>query len=476
MNPNLSDPENGYPGNIRKSENAHALNVLIGIGVLGALFTSIWIFGGFSSNEQTKLLTNPRGYNFRLFSGVSIALEGKMVAMIALAFGAGIVAFLKSPKRTEKPSRIDLYIRRQIWLIVLGVLNAIILFWTNDILFHLGIMGILLFSFFRISVKGLAIASIVTLLFFSGKLFWNYADHKTAHSKYLVVIAKEKKIKADSAAIAKTDTAKARAHMKKDTLTKKQTEEKGAWEGIVKSMKYDSTKDKGNIKAMREESFGKIYNHLLGGTQAREAQWFYRQGIWDLASMMFIGMALFGFGFFSGRLKTSQYLLIAVTGITAGILLGWYRFYFQIEVVRDYEKYVTNHFLPFNVFFPFEQWFMTIGYAGAVRGLMNAGAFRKIFNGFSSVGRLGLTNYFLQTIICSTFFTGLGMGYFARLTQQQLYLFVLEVTIVQIVLAVLWVRKFEEGPVEWLWRCLTYGKVLPIKRKESSAVPTVIAS
>jgi uncharacterized protein len=57
------------------------------------------------------------------------------------------------------------------------------------------------------------------------------------------------------------------------------------------------------------------------------------------------------------------------------------------------------------------------------------------------------------------------MGYFGKLDQYQLYFVVVEIWIIQIVFSVFWLRRFREGPVEWIWRCLTYGKWFGLKRK-----------
>ena len=459
--------------------NIYSLNTLLGAGVLGALLISIWVFGGFTSNMQTGLLSSPKGFNFRLYSTMSLLFEGKMTALIAIAFGAGIVLFFRKSNEPGKPSRADLFIRRQIWMIILGLLNAIIFLWTQDVLFHLGVMGILVFAFFRASNRNLILASVLTTMIFTGKHYWNYADNKVAYKKYLAVVAVEKKIKQDSIANAarKDTTAAAKLALKNDTLTRDQKNDKQAWEGIVKSVKYDPKKDEGSIKAMGKHDYGKIYDHLLPVTQSREAQWTYQMGIWDLASMIFLGMALLGYGFFSARRSTLQYLLIAFVAIGVGLLLGWYRFYFHIESIRDYQKFVINHALPFNMFFSFEQGFMALGYTSGIMGLMRAGFFKTVLRSLSSVGQLAITNYILQSIACTLFFTGFGMGYFGKLDQHQLYFVVVEIWIFQVVFSVYWMRHFQEGPIEWLWRCLTYGKWLPLRRQlQSIDKPSAIAS
>jgi uncharacterized protein len=207
--------------------------------------------------------------------------------------------------------------------------------------------------------------------------------------------------------------------------------------------------------------------------QQREAQWTYRFGIWDLGSMIFLGMALFKFGFFTGRFSRRKFLMIGLAGITIGLLLGWFRLHYQQYSLFDYGKYISNHWLPYNIFFPFERAFMTLGYIGLVMFFLHAAVLKLVWRGFSNVGQLALTNYLMQSIICALFFTGVGMGYFGRLNQYQLYFFAAEICIVQIIFSTLWLRVFYIGPAEWLWRSLYYGKRLPFKKRKIETIETI---
>ncbi len=246
------------------SPRIQALDVLRAIALLGGLLVSIWLFGGFTNNKQLQLLLNPHGKNYILYSIVVLLFQGKMLALISLVFGAGMVLYLNQENKRSAQVAADLFIKRQMWLLGFGLLNALLFLWTDDVLFHLAIMGILLFPFVRLSSRGLLIASIVATAIFCGKNYWKYADDKKTYNKYLAVTAFEKKLKRDSIASAqKTVQAKEQKNIttvpvKKDSLSKQQKADKQAWEGILKNMKYDPKKDDGENKEMQTTSFGDL--------------------------------------------------------------------------------------------------------------------------------------------------------------------------------------------------------------------------
>ena len=443
------------------------LDTLRGLSLLGALFISIWAFGGFSTTQQNELLVQSKGGNYRLWGAVELMFAGKMRALICIVFGAGMVIFLSRKSSPGDVAAPDLFMRRQMWLMGFGLINALLLLWPVDLLFHLGVIGILLFPFVRMNARGLWITAIVVTLVYAGKSYWNYSEDRSAYAKYTAVIAYEKKLSKDSLEASKKKVPL--KEQKKDSLSAKQKEDKAAWEGILKQHTHDpKNKDEG-VKQMRNASFAKIWNHLVQAVQAREARWTYQTGVWDMAGMMLLGMALFKNRFFEPGQPRSRYLMIAIGCIAIGLLCGWYRLQFQQYALRDFTKYVIANWSPDNLLFPLERAFMATGYAAGVLLLMRAGLLTFLWSAFASVGRMALSNYLLQSIICTILFTGVGMGYFGRLQQYQLYLVVAEICIVQIVFSILWLRYFTYGPAEWMLRSLVNWKRLPNKLHESEA-------
>lgn len=119
----------------------------------------------------------------------------------------------------------------------------------------------------------------------------------------------------------------------------------------------------------------------------------------------------------------------------------------------------------FYFFSQFNYWgsvLMAIGYVGFVMVLVKLNSTSWISNRLSEVGKMALTNYLMQSIICTTLFYGHGLKLFADLDRSMLALIVLVIWVFQIAFSHLWLNYFRQGPFEWLWRSLTYGKLQAI--------------
>jgi len=79
------------------------------------------------------------------------------------------------------------------------------------------------------------------------------------------------------------------------------------------------------------------------------------------------------------------------------------------------------------------------------------------------VGRTALTNYLGQSLLCTLIFYGHGLGLFGQVERYQQLLIVLGVWTMEILVSVLWLRQFRYGPMEWLWRSLTYLRLQPLR-------------
>ncbi len=240
---------------------------------------------------------------------------------------------------------------------------------------------------------------------------------KTAYQKYIAVTGVEKKFKQDSTTRAiknNADSTKVAADpvalkairlkiklsdslaKKKDTLTSKQAEEKEAWKGLVKNLKYDSAKSAAQNKTMRG-SYSKIWSSQNPRIQRAESYGLYSIGVWNIGSMMLWGMALLGVGFFSGRLSAAKHLVIGLLLVAAGLILAYFRLCDTHSRIIDYAKFVQDHAIPYNQFLPLEQLLMATGYASLIMWWVLLGVLGWTGQLLAAVGRMALTNYILQT-------------------------------------------------------------------------------
>lgn len=88
----------------------------------------------------------------------------------------------------------------------------------------------------------------------------------------------------------------------------------------------------------------------------------------------------------------------------------------------------------------------------------------KTLSPLGDVGRIALTNYLLQSIIATTVFYGYGLGLFGRVGPALGIILTFFIFILQVYFSRYWMKHYHFGPMEWLWRTLTYGKLQPFKR------------
>jgi len=106
---------------------------------------------------------------------------------------------------------------------------------------------------------------------------------------------------------------------------------------------------------------------------------------------------------------------------------------------------------------------LCLGYASAVTLSFLKNPTRKIYGYFSKVGRMALTNYLTQSLVVTFLAYGWGLGLVLKLNGFQVLGISFLLYVAQVILSGLWLSKFKYGPLEWVWRCITYWKVLPIK-------------
>jgi uncharacterized protein len=89
---------------------------------------------------------------------------------------------------------------------------------------------------------------------------------------------------------------------------------------------------------------------------------------------------------------------------------------------------------------------------------------KKALKPLQYAGKMALTNYLMQSFIGLVLFSSVGFSLYETMSPSSTFLVAVLVFILQVFLSKFWLRYFQFGPLEWLWRCLTYRKLFKLKR------------
>lgn len=112
---------------------------------------------------------------------------------------------------------------------------------------------------------------------------------------------------------------------------------------------------------------------------------------------------------------------------------------------------------------------LALGYAAGIVVLAQSSRFRPLVEPLGPVGRVALTAYLTQTLVFTTVFYGYGLGQAFRLGPAAVTAMALAIFAAQVIACSWWVRRFRFGPVEWLWRALTYLRIPPMRGRADGA-------
>jgi uncharacterized protein len=171
----------------------------------------------------------------------------------------------------------------------------------------------------------------------------------------------------------------------------------------------------------------------------------------DALALMFVGAALVKWGVIQGDRPKAFYLALAAIGYLVGI---------SLNIAEAWPVWSSQFKAPI-VFAPLTHQVsriaVTFGHLGLILLVFGTSVGRRVLHPFAAVGRLALSNYILQTLICQwLLFPGFGLGLFGRFGLARLWMIVLGVSVVQIIASVLYLRRFQMGPLEWVLRRLSY--------------------
>lgn len=404
-------PGNGpavQPMPLVKEDRIGTIDMVRGFALCGILLMNIL---GFSTDGSMfrQVMEGPHtNADYITIGAISTFFEGTMRGLFSMLFGAGMILFtLNKHERSTGPRVADYYYRRLLWLVLFGVFNAFVLLWEGDILFYYGLTGMLLYPFRKSAPKLLIALGLLCFVINSARGYWDFADLKGKRIAYLEAVTAEKE------------------HQK---LTSKQEEAKATWEEMEKGFKPDTARSNKNIRKM-QSGYSTIFNYFIPMNSNGEA-WGMYYGIWDFMGMMLVGMGLFYLGFFSNKLSTSTYLMILLLGYIVGTTIGYIVFRDQ-QPETNFTKYIDAYRVPHWVLYDLRRLLISCGHAALLMLVYRSKIAPWLMRAFANVGQMAFTNYLMQSIMCTLFFYGYGLGYYNKLRIHEVYYVVFAVWVIQ---------------------------------------------
>jgi uncharacterized protein len=402
-------------GPVKEPDRILAIDALRGVAALGILAMNIQYFSQVSAAYLNPMLI---GFHSRADSWIWLVnhelFDQKMMTIFSLLYGAGIV-LLTSRIETKGCNSTPIFLRRSLWLMLFGLIHAYLL-WSGDILFSYAICGLVTYPFRKWQWKRLlvlgflavSVSSVVYLLYVSSMISWP-ADKVEALERELW-------------------------HPTQQQIADQVAAYRGGW-----------------LDQMPER---------IAEAKLLEIQGLLYLTLWRSGGLMLIGMALYKLGVLTGSLSVSTYRRLGILGLALGIPIISY------GVFRDFAEHWNMKYALF-IGTQFNYWGslgVALTWICAVMLVCKTPSLKPFAGHIALVGRMAFSNYILETLICTTIFYGHGFAMFGRYDRKQGVAVVLCTWIALYFFSQVWMRYFFLGPLEWLWRSLTYWKRQPFRR------------
>ena len=421
---------------LKSSDRIQSLDIMRGVVLLGILIMNINGMGLAGAYGDPTVSGGATGWNLTTWITANFAFEGTMRALFSLLFGVGMFIFMdRLEKKRAGIDAANIYFRRLMWLLVFGLIHGYLLLWTGEILYQYALMGFLVFSFRNLPPIKL---TFVAVLLFSIGALWNYADYR-----------KDIKFGEDVALI---ETYK----LEGKTLSRDLQEVAVKWE----NMEWErSPEGIAEYNTNMRKGYLDVVVFLAPENQHYDENWPYRYDLWDVLSMMLLGIALFKWKILSAEKSYKFYAIMAALGYLIGLSIN----YHEIHSIMESDFSLLS-FSKANITYDLGRVPVAIGHVGAIMLFCKLPLLKWLKGSLAAVGKMALTNYVMHSVFAMFIFTGAGFGLFGTLQRFELLYIVFAIWIFQLIASPIWLKYYQYGPLEWIWRNLSYLKKHPFKK------------
>lgn len=399
---------------VQAKERIQSLDILRGIAILGILIMNIQSFA-----MPGAAYLNPTAYgdleglNRWVWILSHIFADQKFMTIFSILFGAGVILVTdKAVAKTGKSA--GLHYKRTFWLLVIGLLHAHLI-WYGDILVAYALCALFVYLFRKMKPKklfiiGIVIISVHTLIYVFFGLSIPFMPPEAAQEISSGWMPSPELINEEVAAITGTLSQQISA-----------------------------------VSAAALEMQTLVFFIVM---------------MWRAGGLMLVGMALYKWGVLSAEKSTGFY----TKGLIISSLIG-----FPVIILGLVKNFDANWSFEYSMFLgsQFNYWgslFVGCAYICAIMLFCKSSIFPRLKERFAAVGQMALTNYIAQSVICVLLFFGIGFGLFGQIDRTGQILIVLGVWLLQVFWSKPWLSAYKFGPLEWVWRSLTYWSKQPMKK------------
>jgi len=418
---------------VRSEDRILTIDVLRGFALLGILLMNILSFSMPAAAEANpNVMGGTADLNWWAWFLQIVVFDGKMRAIFSLLFGAGVVLLTSR----EGSDTADIYYRRNLWLMLFGMIHAYFL-WIGDILYYYALSSLILYPLRKLSARTLIGIGLLLIAIMSGVGVYEASQLPVLRDKAVAAQKLEK------------DGGK---------LTDEQKKDKEQWEGRNRDWLPEPEKIAKDVEAYRGNYAANFIRRM-----ATVGEWhsgpYYSPGSWDVLSFLLLGMGLYKAGVLTGDRGVGFYAkLLAVgygLGLTLNAMLAWRMAAANWEIFTSWYAFG---------FYQLGRVLVALGHVALLVLIVKAGRMVWLTSRLAAVGQMAFSNYILDTLICTTiFYGGYGFGWYGKLERHQLYYIVAAIWMVQLIVSPIWLRHYRFGPLEWAWRSLTYWERQPFR-------------
>ncbi|QOR67499.1 DUF418 domain-containing protein [Cytobacillus suaedae] len=387
---------------IQGKERIQSIDIIRGLAILGIFLVNMAAF------NSPVLYMGPDWWTDKLDlwtkDFINLFAQASFYTMFSFLFGFGVMIFKE--RIIEKGfSFPKLYFRRLFVLLIIGSIHAF-LFWHGDILITYAIIGVIFFLFHKVKPITLLVWSLVLIII------------PTVLMTGLLLLAL-------------------------------------LFEPSALTLPYDDKMSEQSMEVYSTGTFAEI-------TSQRFQDWYMVNGPFNFPFMLVTLLPMFLLGALAAKVKwfskvdehIKSIKIVWVITLIIGVPLKLLPYLFGQNLMTE--------FIQDTIGGPA----IAIFYITSILLLLRKTMWQSLLSPLSYVGRLSLSNYLLQSITCTLLFYSYGLGFYGKVSPFVGLILTLVIFSIQIILSRLWLNHFRFGPVEWLWRSLTYGKKQPLKIKQ----------